>query len=129
MAKKIFSGVQPTGNLHLGNYLGALKNFVNLQKEAECIYCVVDLHAITTFQDPNELKHNILETTAGFLATGLDPDKSTIFNQSSVSCHAELLQSPGMVLQFRGMTCLHAESFSSTRNDLHSRGNVYIHAE
>jgi len=88
--KLVFSGVQPTGNLHLGNYLGALKNFVNLQKEAECIYCVVDLHAITTFQDPNELKHNILETTAGFLATGLDPDKSTIFNQSSVSCHAEL---------------------------------------
>jgi len=88
--KLVFSGVQPTGNLHLGNYLGALKNFVNLQKEAECIYCVVDLHAITTFQDPNELKHNILETTAGFLATGLNPDKSIIFNQSSVSCHAEL---------------------------------------
>ena len=88
--KLVFSGVQPTGNLHLGNYLGALKNFVNLQKKAECIYCVVDLHAITTFQNPNELKHNILETTAGFLATGLDPDKSIIFNQSSVSCHAEL---------------------------------------
>ena len=88
--KLVFSGVQPTGNLHLGNYLGALKNFVNLQKEAECIYCVVDLHAITTFQDPNELKNNILETTAGFLASGLDPDKSIIFNQSSVSCHAEL---------------------------------------
>ena len=88
--KLVFSGVQPTGNLHLGNYLGALKNFVNLQKEVECIYCVVDLHAITTFQDPNELKHNILETTAGFLATGLNPDKSIIFNQSSVSCHAEL---------------------------------------
>ena len=88
--KLVFSGVQPTGNLHLGNYLGALKNFVNLQKEAECIYCVVDLHAITTFQDPNELKNNILETTASFLASGLDPDKSIIFNQSSVSCHAEL---------------------------------------
>ena len=88
--KLVFSGVQPTGNLHLGNYLGALKNFVNLQKKAECIYCVVDLHAITTFQNPNELKHNILETTAGFLAAGLDPDKSIIFNQSSVSCHAEL---------------------------------------
>ena len=88
--KLVFSGVQPTGNLHLGNYLGALKNFVNLQKETECIYCVVDLHAITTFQDPNELKDNILETTAGFLASGLDPDKSIIFNQSSVPCHAEL---------------------------------------
>jgi len=88
--KLVFSGVQPTGNLHLGNYLGALKNFVNLQKEAECIYCVVDLHAITTFQNPIKLKDNILETTAGFLASGLDPEKSIIFNQSSVSCHAEL---------------------------------------
>ena len=88
--KKIFSGVQPTGNLHLGNYLGALKNFVSLQKEMECIYCVVDLHAITVFQDPSELKNNILETTASFLATGLDPSKSIIFNQSSVSAHAEL---------------------------------------
>tara|TARA_Y200000002_G_scaffold245564_1_gene203132 strand:- start:89 stop:1093 length:1005 start_codon:yes stop_codon:yes gene_type:complete len=88
--KLTFSGVQPTGNLHLGNYLGALKNFVLLQKEMNCIYCVVDLHAITTFQNPNELKSNILETTAGFLATGLDPNKSIIFNQSSVSAHSEL---------------------------------------
>ncbi len=88
--KLVFSGVQPTGNLHLGNYLGALKNFVSLQKETNCIYCVVDLHAITTFQNPNQLKNNILETTASFLATGLDPDKSIIFNQSSVSGHSEL---------------------------------------
>ena len=88
--KLVFSGVQPTGNLHLGNYLGALKNFVSLQKEMTCIYCVVDLHAITTFQNPNELKSNILETTASFLATGLDPNKSIIFNQSSVSGHSEL---------------------------------------
>ena len=88
--KLVFSGVQPTGNLHLGNYLGALKNFVSLQKEMGCIYCVVDLHAITTFQDPKELKNNILETAAGFLANGLDPNKSIIFNQSSVSGHAEL---------------------------------------
>ena len=88
--KLVFSGVQPTGNLHLGNYLGALKNFVLLQKEMNCIYCVVDLHAITTFQNQNELKNNILETTACFLATGLDPNKSIIFNQSSVSCHSEL---------------------------------------
>ncbi len=88
--KLVFSGVQPTGNLHLGNYLGALKNFVTLQKQTKCIYCVVDLHAITVFQDPNELKNNILETTAGFLATGLDSKKSIIFNQSSVSGHAEL---------------------------------------
>jgi tryptophanyl-tRNA synthetase len=88
--KLVFSGVQPTGNLHLGNYLGALKNFVLLQKESDCIYCVVDLHAITTFQDPKRLKENILETTAGFIASGLDPKKSILFNQSSVSGHAEL---------------------------------------
>ena len=86
----VFSGVQPTGNLHLGNYLGALKNFVSLQKEMKCIYCVVDLHAITVFQEPKNLHDNVLETTAGFLATGLDPNKSIIFNQSSVSGHAEL---------------------------------------
>ena len=88
--KLVFSGVQPTGNLHLGNYLGALKNFVSLQKEMECIYCVVDLHAITVFQKPIELYENVLETTASFLATGLNPDKSIIFNQSSVSGHSEL---------------------------------------
>ena len=86
----VFSGVQPTGNLHLGNYLGAIKNFVSLQKEMNCVYCVVDLHAITTFQNPEELKNNILETTASFLATGLDPKKSIIFNQSSVPAHSEL---------------------------------------
>ena len=86
----VFSGVQPTGNLHLGNYLGAIKNFVDLQKKMECIYCVVDLHAITVFQDPKELKKNILDTTAGFVACGLDFKKSIIFNQSSVSGHAEL---------------------------------------
>ncbi len=88
--KLVFSGVQPTGNLHLGNFLGALKNFVSLQKNMDCIYCVVDLHAITVFQDPKELKKNVLETTASFLATGLDPQKSIIFNQSSVSAHSEL---------------------------------------
>ena len=88
--KLVFSGVQPTGNLHLGNYLGALKNFVALQEKTECIYCVVDLHAITIFQEPKELRNNILETTAGFLATGLNSKKSIIFNQSSVSGHAEL---------------------------------------
>ena len=88
--KLVFSGVQPTGNLHLGNYLGALKNFVSLQKSMNCIYCVVDLHAITTFQNPKELNSNILETTASFLASGLDSEKSIIFSQSSVSGHAEL---------------------------------------
>ena len=92
MSKKklVFSGVQPTGNLHLGNYLGALKNFVTLQNEMDCIYCVVDLHAITTFQNPNELKKNVLETVASFVATGLNPEKSIIFNQSSVKGHSEL---------------------------------------
>ncbi len=88
--KLVFSGVQPTGNLHLGNYLGALKNFVSLQKEMECIYCVVDLHAITTFQNPDQLRNNVLETVASFIATGLNPSKSIIFNQSAVSGHAEL---------------------------------------
>ena len=92
MSKKkiVFSGVQPTGNLHLGNYLGALKNFVSLQSKMQCIYCVVDLHAITTFQKPDELKKNVLETVASFLATGLNSDKSIIFNQSAVPGHAEL---------------------------------------
>ncbi len=91
MSKKIFSGVQPTGNLHLGNYLGAIKNFVDLNndKKNECIFCVVDLHAITVKQDPKELKKNIRETVATFVASGIDPKKSVIFNQSSVSAHAE----------------------------------------
>ena len=88
--KLVFSGVQPTGNLHLGNYLGALKNFVSLQKEMNCIYCVVDLHAITTFQNPDQLRNNVFETVASFIATGLNPAKSIIFNQSAVSGHAEL---------------------------------------
>ena len=91
MSKKIFSGVQPTGNLHLGNYLGAIKNFVELnnKKENECIFCVVDLHAITTKQIPKELKQNIRETAATFIASGINPDKSIIFNQSKVSAHSE----------------------------------------
>jgi tryptophanyl-tRNA synthetase len=91
MIKKIFSGVQPTGNLHLGNYLGAIKNFVELQneKDNECVYCVVDLHAITIKQDPKILKDNIRETTAAFLASGLDYKKSIIFNQSLVPAHSE----------------------------------------
>ena len=70
--KLVFSGVQPTGNLHLGNYLGALKNFVSLQKEMNCIYCVVDLHAITVFQNPSDLSNNVLETAASFIATGIE---------------------------------------------------------
>ena len=91
MEKKIFSGVQPTGNLHLGNYLGAIKNFVKLNNDSEnnCVFCVVDLHAITVSQDPKELKNNIRETVASFLASGIDPKKSIIFNQSQVSAHSE----------------------------------------
>jgi len=91
MSKKIFSGVQPTGNLHLGNYLGAIKNFVELQNEKknQCIFCVVDLHAITVKQDPKELKKNIRETAATFIACGIDPASSIIFNQSMVSAHSE----------------------------------------
>ena len=91
MKKKIFSGVQPTGNLHLGNYLGAIKNFVSLSNdnENECIFCVVDLHAITVTQDPAILRENIRETVATFIASGIDPKKSIIFNQSQVVAHAE----------------------------------------
>ena len=89
---KIFSGVQPTGNLHIGNYLGAIKNFVELQnnKKAECFYCVVDLHAITVWQDPSDLKKEIMETAAVFLAAGIDTKKRIIFNQSKVTFHSEL---------------------------------------
>ena len=90
MSKKIFSGVQPTGNLHLGNYLGAIKNFVDLQNKFECVYCIVDLHAITNHQDPKVLDSNILETAATFIASGLKPDKNIIFNQASVAAHSEL---------------------------------------
>jgi tryptophanyl-tRNA synthetase len=91
MGKKIFSGVQPTGNLHLGNYLGAIKNFVDLNndKDNKCIFCVVDLHAITVRQDPKELKNNIRETVATFIASGIDSKKSIIFNQSRVAAHSE----------------------------------------
>ncbi len=91
MGKKIFSGVQPTGNLHLGNYLGAIKNFVKLNNEVEnnCIFCVVDLHAVTVKQDSRELRNNIRETVATFIASGIDPKKSIIFNQSTVPAHSE----------------------------------------
>ena len=86
----VFSGVQPTGNLHLGNYLGAITKFVALQDRYDCIYCVVDLHAITVWQDPNELLRATREVTAAFLACGIDPKKQIIFNQSQVAEHAEL---------------------------------------
>jgi tryptophanyl-tRNA synthetase len=87
---RVFSGVQPTGNLHLGNYLGAITRFVALQAEHDCLYCVVDLHAITVFQDPDELTRNTREVTAAFIAAGIDPTRHIIFNQSQVSGHAEL---------------------------------------
>jgi len=87
---RVFSGVQPTGNLHLGNYLGAITRFVALQDTHECLYCVVDMHAITVPQDPAELTRTIREVTAAFIAAGIDPKKHIIFNQSQVSAHAEL---------------------------------------
>jgi tryptophanyl-tRNA synthetase len=89
-AERVFSGVQPTGNLHLGNYLGAIAKFVALQETHACIYCVVDLHAITLPQEPDELRASIREVTAAFIACGIDPEKHIVFNQSQVSEHAEL---------------------------------------
>lgn len=88
--ERVFSGVQPTGNLHLGNYLGAITKFVALQESHQCLYCVVDMHAITIWQDPAELRGNIREVTAAFIAAGIDPKKHIVFNQSQVSGHAEL---------------------------------------
>src|ERR1700742_1589140 len=92
--ERVFSGVQPTGNLHLGNYLGAIVNFVKMQETHNCIYCVVDLHAITqpvsVWGGPNELRRNTREVTAAFIASGIDPKKQIIFNQSLVAEHAEL---------------------------------------
>ncbi|WP_425755039.1 tryptophan--tRNA ligase [Ihubacter sp. rT4E-8] len=88
--KRVFSGVQPTGNIHLGNYLGALRQFVELQEDHECIYCIVDLHAITVAQDPKVLREHILDVAALYLAVGVDPKKSIVFVQSDVSAHTEL---------------------------------------
>jgi tryptophanyl-tRNA synthetase len=87
---RIFSGVQPTGNLHLGNYLGAIRNWVRLQRDYECLFCMVDMHAITVWQDPQELRRNTREVAAGMLASGIDPEKNILFNQSLVPAHAEL---------------------------------------
>lgn len=88
--ERVFSGMQPTGTLHLGNYLGAMLKWIDLQKTHECIYCVVDMHAITVWQDPAELRQAIRQVTASYIASGLDPQKSILFNQSQVSAHAEL---------------------------------------
>src|SRR6202045_1496905 len=88
--QRVFSGVQPTGNLHLGNYLGAIARFVALQQRYDCIYCIVDLHAITVWQDPAELPKTTREVAAAFIACGIDPNKHIVFNQSQVAEHAEL---------------------------------------
>src|SRR5690349_8126742 len=90
MKGRIFSGIQPTHTLHLGNYLGAVRNWVRMQQEYECIYCVVDMHAITLWQDPKELRAAIRSVTAAYMTAGLDPKKSILFNQSQVHEHAEL---------------------------------------
>ena len=87
---RIFSGIQPTGNLHLGNYLGAVKNWVRLQQDFDCIFCIVDLHAITVPQDPAELRQSTREVAAAYIASGVDPEACIIFNQSTVAAHAEL---------------------------------------
>lgn len=87
---RVFSGVQPSGALHLGNYLGALKKFVDLQDEMECVFCIVDLHAITVWQDPKELSAQTREIAAAFLASGVDPKKAIVYNQSAVRAHTEL---------------------------------------
>src|SRR3990172_8765267 len=87
---RIFSGVQPTGNLHLGNYLGAIRNWVRLQEDYDCLFCIVDLHAITVWQEPKELRANTREVAAGLMAAGIDPKRHILFNQSQVSGHAEL---------------------------------------
>ena len=88
--KRVFSGVQPTGNIHIGNYLGALRQFIELQKDNECIYCIVDLHSITLPQDPKALREHMKDVAALYYAIGLDPEKSTVFVQSDVPGHAEL---------------------------------------
>src|SRR5665647_1932676 len=88
--KRVFSGIQPSGNLHIGNYLGAIKNWVKLQDEYESIFCVVDLHAITVPQNPEELKKRIIEVAKIYLASGINPEKSSIFIQSHVQEHVEL---------------------------------------
>src|SRR5256885_13885974 len=90
MKSRVFSGVQPSGNLHIGNYLGALKNWVKIQYDYESIFCIVDLHAITVPQNPAELKAKILETAGVFLAAGIDPKHSSVVVQSAVPAHAEL---------------------------------------
>ena len=90
LPRRVFSGIQPSGNLTLGNYLGAIRRFVPLQQSHECIYCVVDMHAITVWQEPEDLRRRTYEVAAAYIAAGLDPARSVIFNQSQVAGHAEL---------------------------------------
>lgn len=119
--KRVFSGVQPTGNIHLGNYLGALKQFVELQEDHECIYCIVDEHAITVPQNPRELKEHILDVAALYLAVGVDPKKSIVFVQSQVPGHAEL----GWVLNCCANT---GELFRMTQFKAKSQGKESVGA-
>ena len=116
--KRVFSGVQPTGNIHLGNYLGALKQFVELQEDHECIYCIVDEHAITVPQEPKMLKEHILDVAALYLAVGVDPKKSIVFVQSQVPGHAEL----GWILNCCANT---GELFRMTQFKAKSQGGGY----
>src|SRR5205807_8972126 len=90
LMNRIFSGIQPTGNLHLGNYLGAIRNWVALQRDYDCIFCIVDLHALTQPQDPVQLRNSTREVTAAYIAAGIDPERCLIFNQSTVAVHSEL---------------------------------------
>ena len=119
--KRVFSGVQPTGNIHLGNYLGALKQFVELQSDNECIYCIVDEHAITVPQNPKKLKTHILDVAALYLAVGVDPKKSIVFVQSQVSGHAEL----GWILTCSANT---GELFRMTQFKAKSQGKESVGA-
>lgn len=119
--KRVFSGVQPTGNIHLGNYLGALKQFVELQDDHECIYCIVDEHAITVPQDPGELRKHILDVAALYLAVGVDPKKSIVFVQSQVPGHAEL----GWILNCSANT---GELFRMTQFKAKSQGKESVGA-
>src|ERR1051326_6065772 len=98
---RIFSGIQPTGNLHLGNYLGAIRNWVALQHDYDCIFCIVDLHALTQPQNPDELRQATREVTAAYIAAGIDPERCIIFNQSTISAHAELAWLLGCLTQFK----------------------------
>ena len=120
--RRIFSGIQPSGGLTIGNYLGAIKNWLKLQEEYDCLYCIVDLHALTVRQDPKELRQRTLSLAALYIASGLDPDKNTLFIQSSVSAHAELawilncytyVGELGRMTQYKEKTQKHSDNINS----------------